>query len=248
MGGATDGGGSTRGRASVSMPRMTGFDWLEVDVKAFAAATGEGADAAAKTPVEHVRRALGIEAAEQAGDARATLVFFHWRHDGDPARLEPEAKASLALCTKVLDHEASARWGLLFRCVQVDPTTSDARLLAAIGADDKPGFVVLDAATAKPAIRFGDVGTPAKFVKACQDAVAKLPTTKAALDAALAAQAKTLGEARAAMKADRYADAIARYAGILYGKVRVGPAFDAAYLEHQTALDKAERARAKDAR
>lgn len=243
-----DGGGSSRGRASVSMPRMTGFDWLEVDVKAFAAATGEGSETAAKTPVEHVRRALGIEAAEQAGDLRPTLVFFHWRHDADPTRLEPEAKTSLALCTKVLDQEAGARWGLLFRCVQVDPTTSDARLLAAIGADGKPGFVVLDAATAKPTIRFGDVSTPAKFVKACQDAIAKLPAAKAALDAALAEQAKALAAARADAKADRYADALARYDGIVEGKVRVGPSFDAAFLEQQSVREKAERAKAKDAR
>jgi len=232
----------------VSIPRTTGFDWLEVDVTAFTAATGEGTETAPKTALEHVRRALGIVAAEQAGDARPTLVFFHWRHDGDPARLEPEAKTSLHLCTKVLDQEASARWGLLFRCVQVDPTTSDARLLAALGADGKPGMVVVDPATARPLLRFGDVSTPAKFVKACQDALAKLPVAKQALDAALAEQAKTLAAARAAAKADAYAEAAALYDGLTASRVRVGPAYDTALLESASVREKFERAKAKTPR
>lgn len=239
--------GPPRGRASVSIPRTTGFDWLEVDVEAFAAGTGDGAEAAAKTPIELARRALGIEAAEAAGDLRPTLVFFHWRHDGDPARLEPEAKTSLHLCTKVLDHEASARWGLLFRCVQVDPTTSDPRLLAALGADGKSGMVVLDAATAKPLVRFDDVSTPGSFVRACQDAIARLPAAKQALDAALVEQAKALTAARAAAKADKLEDALAGYNGLLAAKVRVGPAYDAALLESTVVAEKLERARTKGA-
>lgn len=246
-GGGGGGGGTTRGRASgPGLARSTGFDWREVDVTAFTAVTGEGEATAPKTALEHVRRALGVEAADVASDPRPTLVFFHWQHDGDPARIPAEAKESARICAKVLDDETAARWGLLFRCVQVDPSESDRRVLAALGADGKPGMVVLDPKTLAPVHRWSDadLSSSARFVHACQAALAKFPAAQAALDAALAAQGKTLAQARAHAKAGRVDEALDAY-GSLLGRVRVGPAYDPALLESTTLREKAERAARK---
>jgi hypothetical protein len=238
-------GSAARARSSAAVPRLTGFDWHEVDAAAYAA---DVAGAAAPTPLARLRRALGIEAAERAADARPTLVYVHWPHEAASGPLAAEARATRQLCTRVLDDEASARWGLLFRCVQVDAATADARLLAALDVGAKPGLVVVDATTGTPSFRFPEVATPAKFVKGCQDALAKFPEARRAVDAAIAEQAKALAAARAAVKADRLEDAMAQYERITGSPIRVGPNYDVAQGEAFSLRDRIERAKAKPAR
>jgi hypothetical protein len=201
---------------------MTGFDWLEVKIDRIKAVTSDDGKPAALSPAEHIKRALGIDDAVAASDVRPTLVYFHWPHE-DPIA----GKASEKLCTHVLDDETVARWGLLFRCVQVDMSCSDPRLMKLLEAGEQPSFVVVDA-DANVVTKIAAQPNATKMAKALEDAHAKFPAAVKRVKDALAAQDRALADAKTAMKADKLDDAKAAYTVIVTSNIRVGPAFDKA--------------------
>jgi hypothetical protein len=204
------------------MPRITWFDWVEAKVDAIKVVTSsdEGPAPVALSPKDHVRHALGMDAAETAKDLRPTLVYFHWPHE-DPV----VGKTVESLCTKVLNSEEVARWGLLFRCVQVDMSCSDPKLTALLGAGDKPSLVVVTN-DAQVVSRIPAVGSSPKLQKALEAALQKTPEAWKRLQTSLAEQDKSFDKARALFKADKYAEAKPLIDAIRFGDVRVGPRFD----------------------
>lgn len=214
---------------SVSLPRLTWFDWMESKVVLKRDVTPSdgvgGAPAKEMTPIDHVRYALGFDGAIESKDVRPTLVYFHWPHE-DVAN----GKVVECLCGKVLDDEATARWGMLFRCVQVDMTASDTRLVALLGAGSKPSFAVVDGA-AEVVARIPAVGSAVKMQKALEAALEKFPEQAKKAKDALAEQDKTLAQARAAAKADRLEESKGLYDSLRAATVRVGPQYDRALIE-----------------
>lgn len=206
------------------MPRLTFFDWTEATLDPLRVLTSSDGGPApeALTPKEHVRRALGIDVADASGDLRPTLVYFHWPHD-DPLC----GKTSDTLCRKTLNAEGVARWGLLFRCVQVDMAASDPKLTALLGAGKQPSFVVVDK-DASVVARIAAVPSSSKMEKALESALQKLPDAWKRLQGALAEQEKALALAKAKVKADKAAEAKPLLDPIRYSEIRVGPHFDAA--------------------
>jgi hypothetical protein len=209
--------------------RSTWFDWTDAKIDRIRATTpGDAAGASSTpaketTPLEHVRHCLGLD--EAKGDERPTLVYFHWPHD-DPRN----GKTSDLLCGRVLDDEDSARWGWLFRCVQVDMAKSDPRLVALLGAGDKPSFAFVDREGAVVA-RLPAVTTPQKFQRGAKDALAKLPAYEKTVQKALADLDASLAQARAAVEEGRLADAKPLYDRLRWTKVRIGPQYDLAVRE-----------------
>ncbi len=183
-------------------------------------------EAAPLSPEEHVRHCLGMDEASARGDQRPTLVYFHWPHE-DPV----DGKRFATLCQKVLDDEQVARWGRLFRCVQVDMSSSDPRMLAILGAGDKPVFAVYGAETTKPLLSIPAQPGPAKMAKALEDAIGRIPAAKQRLDETLAAHERSMAEAKALLKQDKLAEALAAYDRVRLSDVRVTPLFDKASLE-----------------
>src|SRR5687767_3801783 len=134
------GAGGTGRRASGSTQRLTTFEWYEARVKPQQTVTpADGSAPKELTPLEYVRACIRMDEAEAAADKRPTLVYFHWPHEhpvyGDLTK---------DICTKALDDETASRWGMLFRCVQVDMGASDLKLVKLLGAEGKPSIVVLD--------------------------------------------------------------------------------------------------------
>lgn len=213
---------------------MTWFEWIEAKVDRLRATTSRDATASepkALTPEEHVRHALGMDEAALRADRRPTLVYFHWPHE-DPV----DGKRFATLCLKVLDDETVARWGRLFRCVQVDMSSSDPRMLAVLGAGDKPVFAVYGPDATKPLATIPAQPSPAKMAKALEDAVGKIPSARKSLDEALSAHEKAMADAKALLKQDRLVEALAAYDRVRTSDVRVTPLFDKAAIE-ATALE-----------
>ncbi len=181
------------------------------------------APAAAPTPREHVRQSLGMDVAEKAGDQRPTLVYFHWPHE-DPVN----GKTVDLLCKKVLNSEQVARWGRLYRCVQVDMSSSDPKLTSLLGAGDKPSFVVVDD-NALVGARIPALPTASKMEKALEAALRRFVPAWKKLEEDLADQDKDMALAKKFLKADRPKDALPLLDRIRYGDVRVGDQFDAAH-------------------
>jgi hypothetical protein len=215
-------------RSGGALPRMTWFDWKDAKVGKLRATTSGDEASKPVTTLDHVRHCLGIDEAEKAGDRRPTLVFFHWPHED--GQKDAQAKGSAELCQRVLNDEASARWALLFRCVQVDMSASDPELVTALGAGDQPSFVVCGSDT-KAVAKIPALGSASKWVKAAQDAFGKFPEAKKSLERTLAEQTKALEKARAAMKADKLEEALAAYDSVRNSDVRVGPQFDRACVD-----------------
>src|SRR5207247_7038612 len=151
------------------------FEWLESKIDRIKVVTSDDGKSGPVDPVEHIKHCLAMDDAALQGDVRPTLVYFHWPHE-DPVA----GKASEKLCTKVLDDEAVARWGQLFRCVQVDMSCSDPNLVALLEAGDQPSLVVVDA-DAKVIARVAAAATPVKMAKALEDAHAKIPAAAQSL-------------------------------------------------------------------
>lgn len=206
------------------MPRLTFFDWVEAKIDAIRATTPADGETgpAPLTPKEHVRRALGMDVAEASGDVRPTLVYFHWPHE-DPVN----GKTSDTLCQKVLNDEAVARWGLLYRCVQVDMASSDPKLTALLGAGDKPSLVAVTK-DAEVVARVAALGSSTKMQKALEAALQKFPEASKKLKADLSAQEKDLAQAKLLVKADKPSEAKPLLDKVRYSNLRVGEAFDVA--------------------
>jgi Skp family chaperone for outer membrane proteins len=200
---------------------MTWFEWYEAKVDPQRAITPkEGETVKERTPLEHVQACLRMDAAKSAGDKRPTLVYFHFPHE-HPVH----GKATEDMCSKALDDETAARWGRLFRCVQVDMAASDARLVQLLGAERKPGIVVLDDETQVVA-RIPPLTSSSKLQKALQEAIRKFPERWKSIQKDVADQAKTLAEAKKAMKADDYKDAQALVEKVRQSQVRIGEAYE----------------------
>jgi hypothetical protein len=203
--------------------RTTHFEWFEAKVDPQRAITPkDGEKVKELTPLEHVRACVRMDEALEAGDKRPTLVYFHFPHEH-----AVHGPTTLTMCSKVLDDETSARWGRLFRCVQVDMGASDARLVQLLGADGKPGMVVLDDQTQVVA-RIPALVSAAKMHKALKDAIQKFPERWKSIQKDVADHAKTLAEAKKAFKADDYADALALVDKIRQSDVRIGEAYEEA--------------------
>ena len=206
------------------MARITYFTWIEtkIDAQRVVTAGEDGKKVETLTPQEHIRRALEIPEAIQAGDARPTLVYFHWPHDGTA-----NGKLSDTLCDRALVDEMTARWGLLFRGVQLDMAKSDPKFLALLEVGDKPSFVIVDV-DAKVIAHIPPLISSAKLQKALEDAAGKIPDVAARVKDALAAQAKAMAEAKALLKADKLDEALLKINEVRFSDVRVGPLFDKA--------------------
>lgn len=227
-----------------STARMTYFSWLETKVGAQRVVTSgdDGRPAINLTPVEHVQRCLEIPEAVLAGDSRPTLVYFHWPHDATA-----NGKLSDTLCDRTLVDETAARWGMLFRCVQIDMSESDKRLLEILEVGNGPSFVVVDG-DAKVIAHIPPLESSQRFAKALEDAAMKIPTVAKAVKDAVEKQAKAMAEAKTLAKADKFVEALAKVDEVRNSSVRVGPLFDKAQQDGQDLNDRIDRQRAKRAK
>lgn len=238
------GGGGTSGRRGGSVTlRTSAFEWYEAKVGPQRTVTpGEGEVVRELTPLEHVKACLRMDEAQARGDARPTLAYFHWPHE-HPVH----GRTTEDVCKKVLDDEHAARWGLLYRCVQVDMGASDERLIELLGRVDKPGLFVLDA-QAQVVSRIPAVNTPAKLQKALKDAYARFPELQHRLDKELADQDKLLAQAKKLAKDDDLDGALALLSKIRTSKVRVGAAYDEALRAGYDLEQRREREKAAERR
>ena len=245
MGGATsEGGGSGRRVSGSSIARMTYFSWLETKVGAQHALTvgDDGKPVENLTPTEHIQRCLEIPDAILAGDVRPTLVYFHWPHD-----TTANGKLSDTLCDKTLVDEVAARWGMLFRCVQIDMATSDKRLMELLEAGDHPSFVVVDK-DAKVISRIAALPSSAKFAKALEESALKIDEVAKLVKEAIEKQAKAMAEAKVLVKADKLQEALDKVNEVRNSRVRVGPLFDKAQQDGEDINGRIDRARTKNAK
>jgi len=209
-------------RAAPGASRFTWFDWAESKIGKIKVTTGDGGEPSSMSRFEHIQRCLLFDEALAKKDERPTLVFFHWPHEDAKA-----GKATERLCEKVLNDEAVARWGLLFRCVQIDMSQSDSTLLKSLEAGEQPSFAVMDD-SATIVTRIAAPTSSGKMAQALEAAIAKVPAAARRLAADLAAQDAALAEGKAALKADRPKEALAAYDRVRMSTVRVGPQFDRA--------------------
>lgn len=236
-------GGPTSGtpRRSVgSAPRITHFEWKEVQigpVQVITPAPGEKAEP--MTPEKHLAKVLEFDQAKSRGDKRPTLVYFHWPHE-DPKH----GKLSETLCSLALNDEITARWGKLFRCIQVDMGNSEMDLAKQIGATNKPSFAALDA-DLKVVTKIAGLKSSTKLCKAIKAAFEKFPDAKKRLKERLKQHKKWLAEAKKLEKAKEYQEAVDLVDKVRFGDVRVGPDYDKALSWGQALSLKAERAAEK---
>ncbi|MDJ0974373.1 MAG: hypothetical protein QNJ98_07945 [Planctomycetota bacterium] len=220
------------------MPRLTHFEWTEVAIGKIQTITPTDGEAVEPlTPEAHISQILGIEAAARRGDKRPTLVYFHWPHDHPK-----HGKLTTTLCTRILDDEMAARWGKLFRCVQIDMSRTESDLAERIGCKGKPGFAALDR-DLKVRAAFVGPKSSSKLTKAIEKAFGKFKDQKKELKRELGEQAKLIKEARALEKAKRYDEAVTTIDKVRFGDVRVGPHWEKSVKYGQLLAQKAERAK-----
>jgi hypothetical protein len=242
-GGDVPGGGDTgQGRrAGGSAQRMTWVEWYEAKVGPQREVTPtDGETVKELTPIEHVRACLLMDQAKYSFDKRPTLVYFHYPHDH---RVHGEATKDM--CSKALDDETVARWGMLFRCVQVDMAASDVRLVQLLGAEGKPGVVVLDEQTQVVA-HIPPQTNPKRLQKALKDAIQKFPEQWKSIQKEVADQTKLLADAKKAAKVDDLTGALALVNRIRVSNVRIGEAFEESLHLGVELEQKIARAEAKD--
>ena len=235
------GGGGASGRRVIGgSSRVTYFNWIQSKVGAIRAVTPkDGEKAEEVTPQQHVRECLGIPSAVINGDTRPTLVYFHWPHDDSPS-----GKLSDDLCDKTLNDENVARWGTLFRCVQVDMSASDERLMTILEAGAKPSFVAVDK-DAKVVARIPALGSTSKMEKALKEAFQKFPDAWKKVQEEIDRQAKWMDEAKALCKADKDVEALKLIDKVRFSRIRVGPLFDKAQADGQELGQQIDRDKTK---
>jgi len=246
LGGGGGAGGGTGRRASSSTVRTTYIGWYEAKVGPQRTVTPADGEAVKElTPLEHVKACLRMDEALAEGDKRPTLVYFHWPHEH-----ATHGEATLHLCAKVLDDEVTARWGTLFRCVQVDMGASDARLIELLGQVDRPSILVLDA-EAKVVAKIQGVTSAAKMQKALKEAYLRFPEDWKRVQKEIADQRELLEEAKALAKDDDYLGALTLVDKIRTSRVRVGEPFEESlfvghdYEQRKQQADAREREREK---
>jgi hypothetical protein len=238
------GGGGGTGRRVTSAPlRTTWIGWFEAKVGPQRAITpADGASAPELTPLEHVKACLRMDEALAEGDKRPTLVYFHWPHEH-----AQHGEATLQLCTRVFDEETTARWGTLFRCVQVDMAASDARLVELLGRVTRPSVLVLDA-EAKEVARIEGVTTAGKMHKALKDAYQRFPEAWKRVQREIEDQRESLETARKLAKEDDLDGALVLVDRVRMSAVRVGEPFDQAQVLGRDLQLKKEQAAARERR
>lgn len=215
---------------------MTWFEWDETAIGAMQTVTPrDGEDEVVLTKEQHIQRALGILRARAARDLRPTLVYFHWPHED--AR---NGELSEKLCLRVLNEENVARWGMLFRCVQIDMATSDEELTELLGAGSRPSFLVLDG-EGEVVKRIRAPSSPSKMAKALEQALRKVDDAWDRLQETLDEQEKMLDDAHRLERADELADALERLDKVRFSRVRVGDAFDKAQAQGRRLAAQIER-------
>lgn len=229
--------GGRGGRSVGAAPRLTFFEWKEVVVTPMKVVTPEhGSTEEPMTAEKHLREVLGMDAAKRKGDERPVLLYFHWPHEH--AR---HGKLTTTLCEQTLDDEVAARWGLLFRLVQIDMGESDAEMAKELGCKGKPGFAALDDSMEVKAT-FRGVKSSAKVRKALEAALKKFPAYWKSVKKRITEQGKNLEEAKRLEKRDEFVKALKLVDEVRFSKLRVGPHFDKAQSYGQMLAQKAERA------
>ncbi len=241
IGGGAGGGGGTGRRVSVSTQRTTFIGWYEARVGPQRTVTPEDGEAVKElTPLEHVQACLRMDEALAEGDKRPTLVYFHWPHEH-----AVHGEATTQLCSKVLDDEVTARWGTLFRCVQVDMAASDARLIELLGQVDRPSIFVLDAET-KVVAKIQGLTSPTKMQKALREAYQRFPESWKRVQREIADQEKLLVEAKGLAKDDDYAGALTLVDKIRRSNVRVGEPYEESLFLGYDLQQRKDQAEAKE--
>lgn len=187
------------------------------------------------TEDEHIRKCLGFDEAQQRNDLRPTLIYFHWPHDETP-----NGKLSTTICTRVLDDEQAARWGKLFRCVQVDMAETEPKYAEKIGAEEGPSFVALDADLTVRA-RIAGTKSGSKLRKALEEAYDAFPEYGKVIRGKMAEHRKMLAEAKRLERAKRLAEAVKLVDQIRFGDVRIHAEFEKALAYGQLLAQKLER-------
>ena len=237
MGDPTRPGDSTGRRIGASTARLTFFEWTDAHIDKIRVITpkeGEK-DSGIITPTEHIQKALAYDKAAAKNDDRPTLVYFHWPHEH-----KSHGDAITDLCTRVLDDERVARWGTLFRCVQLDMGLTEPAFAERIGVEKGPSFVVLDREL-KIRARIPASKSPVKLRKALEAALKKFPVYRKVLDLELAKQEKSLAQAKKLEKAGKYDEALELVDEIRFGDLRIGDEFDKARSYGFLLAQKAER-------
>ena len=184
--------------------------------------TGEGQT----TPVTkraHLERLLGYAAANENGDRRPVLLYFHWPHQ-DPTH----GKRTTETCDRVLEQETAARWALFFRPLRIEMEQSDADLARELGAGEGPSFAVL-APDMSVRARFDAPRSTSKLVKQMREILEQRPEFAKKLESEVASQKKQLEAAKALAKKGRAKHALWMVERIRESDVRVDPVWDQAY-------------------
>lgn len=231
--------GATPGRrVSGGMPRITFFEWREIVIGPLRAVTPkEGQEVKNLSEAEHVREALGLMDAARRGDTRPVLIYFHWPHED-----ATHGRVSDALCSRILNDEDVARWGKLFRCVQVDMGQSEEKFSALAGAGSEPSFVVMDSA-GKIVARIEAEKSSVKLRKALEAAIDRVPAYRKEIQRRLKEQEAQLDEARRLEKADDLEEALKLVDQVRFSDLRIGKHYDRAMAYGQTLAQKLESSR-----
>ncbi len=238
--GGSSGGGATRSAGPA--PRLTFFKWTEATIGAFTAVTPKEGEVytGPKNEIEHIQVALGIDKAKAKGDARPTLVYFHWPHDDTP-----NGKLTTTICTRVLDDEQAARWSKLFRCVQIDMAETKAKYAEMIGAGKGPSFVAINHDLEVKA-RIDGHKSGAKLRKSLEKAFNAFPAYKKQIRRKMVEHKKMIAKAKRLEKKKEFDEALELIDEIRFGDIRVHSEFEKAFSYGQLLAQKAERHRAKE--
>jgi hypothetical protein len=175
-----------------------------------------------RTRDEHVRHCLRMDEAKAWGDQRPTLVYFHWPHDDTPA-----GKMTEKMCGQILDDEQAARWGLLFRCVQVDMSRSDEGLAETLGAGNRPSIVILNE-KAEVVKHIKAPRNSRALAKELESALKKMPETWGAIESKIDAQKEKMKQAEALLRKEEWKAALRLIDEVRRSDLRVDDVFDQA--------------------
>lgn len=196
--------------------------------------------AKAETPEELLSRTLNVS----KWNPSLTLLYFHTPHeDVEKSKLTGSALATFKQCRAIHDEQV-VRWLALYHPVEVDMGKSDAKTAARLGCKDGALFAVID--------QNMNVLASSKGLERPEQVEAFLKTTLksevcktywTAVQAQIDEQRKTLDEARALAKQEKFKEAMEKYTLLLNSKVRVADFYDDAVKEATKVARKAEQAK-----
>lgn len=194
-----------------------------------------GGDGKAEDADTRVRRILKVS----EWDLKPVLLYFHYPHE-DEDKPTADGRASKKQCGQLIEEEFS-RWGILFRCYEVDMSASDRAFAEKVGAGTGTSFALVNG-KGEPFARSGTFAN----VKALRDWLQKslkdgTPLYWDALQKQVAEQKTLLEEARALAKKQDWKAAKTRYDEIRGSTLRIGEHWDAALDEAAKVEAKAKR-------